>query len=295
MRKIIIDTDPGTDDAVALLTAKAYGLDIDTVISTYGNVSHGYTHKNLVNLNGLLEINANVISGADKPIEGDCFTADYVHGKNGVGGVVLPDYHDNAACGDGTKLLYERIKQCKSVDYISLGPLTNLALLITRFPDAEKHINSLTIMGGGFSVHNIPHNAEYNIGCDPAAAKIVFSSNLNITLVPLDVTHKICLSSEEVGAITENFTCGAGKMLADIMMYNYKTSVLKNDGGALIHDATAVMAYANPEKFSGIKTAVSVDGHGATSRSGDGDVFVIFDADRAFVVDRLKKSYEILR
>ena len=295
MRKIIIDTDPGTDDAVALLTAKAYGLDIDTVISTYGNVSHGYTHKNLVNLNGLLEINANVISGADKPIEGDCFTADYVHGKNGVGGVVLPDYPDNAACDDGTKLLYERIKQCKSVDYISLGPLTNLALLITRFPDAEKHINSLTIMGGGFSVYNIPHNAEYNIGCDPAAAKIVFSSNLNITLVPLDVTHKICLSSEEVGAITENFTCGAGKMLADIMMYNYKTSVLKNDGGALIHDATAVMVYANPEKFSGIKTAVSVDGHGSTSRSGDGDVFVIFDADRAFVVDRLKKSYEILR
>lgn len=291
MNRIIIDTDPGTDDAVALLAAAALGLPVDTVISTYGNVCHSKTHRNLVNLNGYLKLCENIIYGADAPLDGTGFTAEEAHGADGVGGVVLPEFADNSSRGDFAKELSDRILKLGTVDYISLGPLTNLAVVLERFPECRQRIKSLTVMGGGFNVSNIPHNAEFNIGCDPTAAKYVLESGLDITLVPLDVTHKICLSDSEIAYITDN----ADNPLAEIMRYNYKAAVAKNDGGALIHDATAVIAYAYPEAFSGETAEVKIDKYGALSFGGEGNIKVILGADRGFVVNKLKNSYDMLK
>lgn len=289
--KIIIDTDPGTDDAVALLVAGAYRLDVDTVVSVYGNVSHENTHRNLCNLNAMLGINARVIKGASVPLDGNGFSAEHVHGANGVGGVELPMAVQAKGSDDFAKEVYERIKELGKVDYVALGPLTNLAAVLKHYPDSTKYINTLTIMGAGFEVSNIPHNAEFNIGCDPTAAKIIFESGIETKLIPLDVTHKIALSADEISYITGDAAGGIKGKMADIMRYNYKTAIAKNDEGALVHDATAVIAYRHPERFTGLKVSVKVDGYGATTYTQNGNVTVYLDADRQFVVEQLKLCY----
>lgn len=288
---VIIDTDPGTDDAVALLVASAYGLKVDTVVSVYGNVSHENTHRNLCNLNTMLGINARILKGASLPLDGNGFSAEHVHGANGVGGVSLPQAEQAKDSDDFVKELYEKMKELGRVDYIALGPLTNLATVIKRYPDCIKYIDTLTIMGAGFEVSNIPHNAEFNIGCDPTAARIVFESGIEIKLIPLDVTHKIALSAKEISYITDDAVCGIKGKMADIMRYNYKTAVAKGDEGALVHDATAVIAYRYPERFTGISACISVDAYGATTYTKNGNVTVYLDADRQFVVEQLKICY----
>lgn len=286
---VIIDTDPGTDDAVALLVAKKLNVNIDTIVSVSGNVGSNHTHKNVVNLNSFLGLNAKVIKGADTPISGNGITAEEVHGENGIGGVMLPEVLDNSYHIDE---LYSTLKSLKMVDMIALGPLTNVANLIKNHPDCKEYINSLTVMGCGIKVSNCPHNAEFNIGCDPTAAQIVFSSGINITVVPLDVTHKVFLTKEELEdicgfEIDKTDSSVLGKM-SEIMYYNYKTSVEKGDDGALIHDATAVLAYLYPEKFTGVVGEIIVDKYGATTYETKGTTKILLDTDTEFIKEKLK-------
>jgi len=288
---VIIDTDPGTDDAVALLVARVYRLNVDTVVSVYGNVSHKYTHRNLCDLNAMLGINARIIKGASAPLDGSGFSAEHVHGENGVGRVSLPQAELTGDSDDFAKELYERLKELGKVDYVALGPLTNLATVIKHYPDSIKYVNILTIMGAGFEISNIPHNAEFNIGCDPQAARIVFESGIETKLIPLDVTHKIALSADEISYITDDELGGIKGSMADILRYNYKTAIAKNDEGALVHDATAVIAYRYPEKFKGLRVGIKVDGYGATTYTENGNVTIYLDADRKFVVEQLKLCY----
>ncbi len=291
MRKlpVIIDTDPGTDDAVALFVAKALNVNVDTIVSVCGNVNGSYTHNNVVNLNGFLSLDANIIKGADKPLSGSGFTAEEVHGENGIGGVILPKAKDNA--GDISQL-YHTLKQLGKADVITLGPLTNIAYVLREHPEVKENINSITAMGGGFEISNIPNNAEFNFGCDPVAADVVLSSGIDITIVPLDVTHKVYLTKEELQDIcgfeidkTDQSVLG---VMSEIMYYNYKTSVAKKDDGALIHDATAVIQYLHPEFFDGVYGTVTVDNYGATTFKDGGNIRVIFNVKRDLVIERLK-------
>ena len=289
---VIIDTDPGTDDAVALFVAKALNINVDTVVSVCGNVNGSYTHKNVVDLNSFLSLNANVLKGADQPLSGNGFTAVEVHGENGIGGVILPLAKDNAG---NIEELHHTLKRLKRADVITLGPLTNIAYILKEHPEVKANINSLTIMGGGFEISNIPNNAEFNFGCDPEAIRTVLCSDIDITIVPLDVTHKIYLSKEEIKDIcgfeidkTDSSVYG---VISEIMYYNYKTSIAKNDKGALIHDATAVLAYLFPEYFEGVYGDIFVDEFGATTFKSDGNIKVLFDVERDLVMEKLKKCF----
>ncbi len=155
-KNIIIDCDPGTDDALALLLASVYGKErVLCLVSTYGNVPVRYTHSNLEALADLLGMgDVPVLRGADCPMGKDCFSATDYHGGNGLLGITLCELTDAECESDGTEKLYEMIRGREKVIYVALGPLTNLALLLRRYPEAAEHIAEVIIMGGGIEIGN---------------------------------------------------------------------------------------------------------------------------------------------
>ena len=291
-RPLIIDTDPGTDDAVALLVAAAEGLDVRLVVSTYGNVPHAYTKKNAVDLTGLLFPGVPVLYGADGPLSGSGHTAEYVHGENGVGGVRLRAFAPADIAQGGTDALYETVRQLGRPDYIALGPLTNLARLLAKYPQAR--LGRVVVMGGGLRESNMDSGAEFNFACDPQAVRAVLESGLSPQLVPLDATHQVQLTQREIASVTDLSAppdTPRGQFAA-ILRYNYDMSLRLGDSGAIVHDATAVLAYRYPERFKTQSLRLEPDGLGRlTALPGAPNAAFTAGVDRAFVLERLRAAY----
>lgn len=294
---IILDTDPGLDDAVALLVLSAFAKDrLDTVISSYGNVSLDHTTRNLLRCCALYDIAPYLIRGSAHPLAQTAFTdAADIHGADGLAGVDLLPAKLPVAEQDPLQKLYDRISRLGRVDYITLGPLTNLAALLSRFPDVQGHMNRVITMGGGFSKGNITPYAEFNVYCDPDAAKIVCDAQLDQLFVPLNATHQIALSVEEINAICKTRSRKSG-YVKQLLMKNYETNTAQGDEGCIIHDASAVIAYLFPECFETVsgKVAVVTTGEhiGETTllETGRGCHRVAVRADRGAVIEILTRS-----
>ncbi len=248
---VILDTDPGLDDAIAVGVLAAFCKErIAAIISSYGNVNVDTTTKNVLNLVNLYNIKTDVIKGCEHPLSTKKYEdAPHIHGQDGLGGTTLKQSDQAAITTDPVKSLYEVIIKHNHVDYITLGPLTNLATLIDRYPDVVSHISRVVSMGGAFGMGNVTEHAEFNIYCDAAAASRCFNSDLHFTLVPLNTTHQVALSLEEIEGI-----CVADNEVATIMKQiltaNYHSNVAAGDEGSIVHDATAVMYYLFPEIFT---------------------------------------------
>jgi inosine-uridine nucleoside N-ribohydrolase len=268
MVNIIFDTDPGSDDAVALAVLAAnFKNQIAALVSTYGNSDGETTFRNLVNLAALLGIGAEIIHGSDARLDGTTVAGslDGYHGKYALCGVKLADAPFPKQQDDFIQRLYEKIVAAGRVTYIAVGPLTNLAFLLTRYPDARAHIAETLIMGGGLSVFNAPHRAEYNFAIDPRAVAAVLKSVVNIKLFPLDTTTPLCLTKEEVAAVART-----DSLIAQILHGNYETAVRHNEKGAIIHDATPLL-YLRPDTMRSERAArVNVDEHGHIFYSDSG-------------------------
>lgn len=278
---IILDTDPGLDDAIALLVLSKYAKDrLDTVITTYGNVSLDLTTTNLLRLCNLYGIAPYIIKGAAHPLDADTFAdASDIHGADGLAGVDVPPADLPVTENDPIAALYSRIKALGTVDYISLGALTNLAQLITAYPDVVSHIRSVTTMGGGMQKGNITPYAEFNIYCDPKAAKIVCDAKLPQMFVPLNTTHQIALSTDDIYAICRNRSMKSGYLM-QILLKNYETNTAQGDEGCIVHDATAVIAYLFPEHFTFVQRKVYIitDGeHAGETICTEGDCHTVTD------------------
>ena len=243
-RPLIIDTDPGTDDAIALLVAAAEGLDVRLVVSTYGNVPHAHTKRNAVDLAGLLFPGTPVLYGADGPIEGRGHTAEYVHGANGVGGVRLRSFAPPDCEQGGTDALYRKIQALGRPDYIALGPLTNLARLLAAYPQVE--LGRVVVMGGGLHESNMDSGAEFNFACDPVAVRAVLTAAASRSS---SCSTRRTRSSFYGGSRRRLRSCRAGGhaprgQFAAILRYNYDMSLrcrrqrrdrTRCDGGAGHH------------------------------------------------------------
>ena len=307
---IIIDTDPGTDDALALGVAAAVFKDnIRAVISSYGNVGGEQTHSNLVNIISLFKIDTNIIKGSQYPLENKSFTPTNYHGENGLCGLVIPVAKMAEYDGDFLQEIYDTIKKYGNIKYIAIGPLTNLALLLERFPDSADYINEAIIMGGGFEVSNMPHDTEFNFSVDPLAVKKVLESSLNKVIAPLDMTHKMAFSLTDIEEITgikrellfnNNRADDAFTALAKLLYLNHDTAVQHNEQGAIIHDATTlVYLYDKSDKNDKIKCGVNQykiisDEYGAVKKhTGVNAIgaFVIDEIDRDFMKSLLKETF----
>ena len=264
-QKIIIDTDPGQDDAVAILLALASPDEIDVIgiTAVAGNVPLALTEKNariICELAGRTDIP--VFAGCDRPLGRSLVTAEHVHGKTGLDGPVLPDPQMPLQSTHAVDFIIETLRAHASgtITLCPLGPLTNIATALTKAPDIAKKIAAIVLMGGAyFEVGNITPTAEFNIYVDPEAADIVFKSGINITVMPLDVTHKALVTKLRNDAFRALGT-PVGNAVAEMTDFFERFDKEKyGSAGAPLHDPCVTAYLIRPELFSGRHINVEIE------------------------------------
>jgi len=261
-KRVIIDTDPGVDDALALVLAlKSHELHIEAITTVNGNVSLEQATKNAALLLGLLDPRPRPIlaMGAAKPLRKNHVRAQSVHGVDGLGGLHRfvnrdgsPRYPEAALPGqipDATEVLLDLLDRYPhEISLITLGPLTNLAEALKQDARRVKRLREVVIMGGAIGVPgNITPAAEFNIFTDPHAAHRVFRSGLPMTLVPLDVTEKVCLDSEEIQSLARLMEKPLGGLVRDMTEQSVKyMTEFRGISAIYLHDPLAVGVAIDP-------------------------------------------------
>ena len=264
-RKIIIDTDPGQDDAAAIMLA--FGspgeLDVLGITTVAGNVPLYLTSRNARIICELCErTDIKVFAGADRPIARKLVTAEHVHGKTGLDGPTLPEPTMPLQAQHSVDFIIETLRREPegTVTLCTLGPLTNIGLAFQKAPDIVPRIRELVMMGGGFfEGGNITPAAEFNIYVDPEAADIVFRSGVPVVMMPLDVTHQLLTRKDRVKRMAEIGTAPA-KAMVEMLEFFERFDIEKygSDGGPL-HDPTTVAYLLKPELFKGRDCNVEIE------------------------------------
>ena len=264
-RKIIIDTDPGQDDAVALLMAfgSPKELDVLGITCVAGNVPLSLTAKNariICELAGKTDIP--VFSGCDRPLGRALVTAEHVHGKTGLDGPKLPDPTMPLQDQHAVDFIIDRLRAApaKTITLCALGPLTNIATAFQKAPDIVDRIEQIVLMGGAyFEVGNITPTAEFNIYVDPDAAKIVFAAGVDIVVLPLDVTHKALVTKPRNDAFRA-IGSAVGTAVAEMTDFFERFDKEKyGSAGAPLHDPCVTAYLLKPELFSGRHVNVEIE------------------------------------
>ena len=264
-RKIIIDTDPGQDDAVAILLALASPDEVDVlgITAVAGNVPLDLTAKNarvVCELAGKSDVP--VFAGCDRPLGRDLVTAEHVHGKTGLDGPTLPDPTMPLQKTHAVDFIIETVRAHDpgTITLCPLGPLTNLATAFQRAPDIMGKLQQIVLMGGAyFEVGNITPTAEFNIYVDPEAADIVFKSGVDIVVMPLDVTHKALVTKPRNDAFRALGT-PVGVAVAEMTDFFERFDKEKyGSAGAPLHDPCVTTYLIRPDLFSGRHVNVQIE------------------------------------
>ncbi|WP_390914914.1 nucleoside hydrolase [Pseudosulfitobacter sp. SM2401] len=264
-RKIIIDTDPGQDDAVAILLALASPEDLDVlgITAVAGNVPLDLTQKNariICELAGKADVK--VFAGCDRPLGRDLVTAEHVHGKTGLDGPDLADPKMPLQDQHAVDFIIDTLlaEPSGTVTLCPLGPLTNIATALQKAPDIAQRIQQIVLMGGAyFEVGNITPTAEFNIYVDPEAADITFKSGIDIVVMPLDVTHKALVTRARNDAFRDLGT-PAGSAVAQMTDFFERFDKEKyGSAGAPLHDPCVTAYLIKPELFTGRHVNVEIE------------------------------------
>ena len=266
-RKIIIDTDPGQDDAVAILLALASPeLEVLGITAVAGNVPLARTERNarvVCELAGRRDVR--VFAGCDRPLARPLVTAEHVHGKTGLDGIALPDPTMPLQGTHAVDFLIEtlRAEPAGSVTLCPLGPLTNIATALRRAPDIAPRIAEIVLMGGAyFEVGNITPAAEFNIFVDPEAAEIVFGAGIPTVVVPLDVTHRALTTRPRVEAF-RGLGTAVGHAVASWTDFFERFDMAKyGSQGAPLHDPCVIAYLLDPGLFTGRHVNVAIETKG---------------------------------
>ncbi|MBN7786119.1 nucleoside hydrolase [Ponticoccus gilvus] len=264
-RKIIIDTDPGQDDAVAILLALASPEEITVlgITTVAGNVPLDLTTRNariVCELAGKTE--TRIFAGCDRPLKRPLVTAEHVHGKTGLDGPTLPDPTMPVEDTHAVDFIIDTLRRepAGTVTLCPLGPLTNIATALHRAPEIADRIQEIVLMGGAyFEVGNITPTAEFNIYVDPEAAEAVFASGVPITVMPLDVTHKALVTTPRNDAFR---ALGTPVGLAVAQMTDFFERFDKEkygSDGAPLHDPCVTAYLIRPELFTGRHINVEIE------------------------------------
>jgi len=264
-QKIIIDTDPGQDDAVAILLALASPDEIEVlgITAVAGNVPLSLTEKNariVCELAGRPDIA--VYAGCDRPLKRKLVTAEHVHGKTGLDGPELPEPKIKLQEKHGVDFIIDTILQEpeNSISLCPLGPLTNIASAILKQPKIVSRIKKIVLMGGAyFEVGNITPAAEFNIFVDPDAAKIVFEAGIDMVVMPLDVTHKALVTDKRNEAFRQ-LKSPVGLAVAEMTDFFERFDKEKyGSSGAPLHDPCVTAYLIDPTIFSGKNINVEIE------------------------------------
>jgi len=264
-RKIIIDTDPGQDDAVAILLALASPAEIAVlgITAVAGNVPLPLTEKNtriVCELAGRPDVK--VFAGCDAPLSRPLVTAEHVHGKTGLDGPQMADPTMPLQDQHAVDFIIQTLREepAGTVTLVPVGPLTNIATAFQRAPDIIPRVQEIVLMGGAyFEVGNITPAAEFNIYVDPEAAKIVFDAGVPLVVMPLDVTHKALTTKSRIDAFRAMGT-KVGDMVAAWTDFFERFDMEKyGSEGAPLHDPCTIAYLINPALFSGRQINVEIE------------------------------------
>ncbi len=263
MYRLILDTDPGLDDALALFLALASPeVQLEAITTVSGNVHVDLTTRNALTLLELAErTDIPVARGCDRPLSRQPVFADYVHGLNGLAGIELPEPRLQPVSQHAVDLIIERVMAApREITLVPVGPLTNIALALRKEPRIAANVREVVIMGGALRVPgNVTPEAEFNIYADPHAAHIVFHAGWPIRLVTLDVTNKTLLRREQVQVIASNGS--PVTMLIQQMVYNFLDTFGRPRGitAFQMHDPLCLSAAFQPEMITWEPAYVDVE------------------------------------
>ena len=266
-QKIIIDTDPGQDDAIGILLALASPEELDLlgIVTVAGNVPLELTSRNALMLCELAKKpKTKIFAGCSRPLVRPLVTAEHVHGKTGLDGADLPDPTISLQNQHGVDWTIETLLSAKdnSITLCCFAPLTNVAMAMIKAPEILTKINRIVMMGGGyFEGGNITPTAEFNIFVDPHAANTVLRCGRPIVMMPLDVTHKALMKRKWLEGLKD-----MGSAVGDAaygMMSFYERFDLEKYGsnGGPLHDPTVIAYLLKPELFEGRDVNVEIEIH----------------------------------
>lgn len=311
MRRIIIDTDPGQDDAIAILLALASPeLEVLGITTAAGNVGLANTAANarrICELAGRTDIP--VFAGCPRPLIGEVVDAVHVHGKTGLDGCGLPPPSMPLQPQHAVQWLVQTLVDApaKSITLCTLGPLTNIASALIQTPEIANAIDEIVMMGG--AIHrggNITPTAEFNIYADPHAADVVFRSNISLTVMPLDVTHQALVTASRLSKF-KALPSPLGDACHGMLEFYFRPNAERyTEVGSPLHDPCVIAFLLEPQLFAGKKISVLIetaspltigmtvgDWWGATDRTANAQVMNQLDDDGFFtlILSRLARLY----
>ncbi|GAB6189113.1 pyrimidine-specific ribonucleoside hydrolase RihA [Marinitoga arctica] len=250
-KKVILDCDPGHDDAVAILLAGiAEEIELLGVIAVAGNSYLKNTVRNALILTEMAKINVPVFAGSSKPLLREQIVAPDIHGESGLEGANLPSPTKKVENKSYLEFLAETIySNPNEITIVAVGPLTNIAKFALNYPDLIPLVKELVIMGGGIKFGNVTPRAEFNIYADPEAAQIVFNAGFNLTVFPLDVTHKAKIYINEIREM-QKFESEIVSKMGKLLEFFHQTyyDVFKIEGAPL-HDPCTIAYLINSDIF----------------------------------------------
>jgi len=290
---IILDGDPGHDDAIAWVLAKASpALEIKAVTTCCGNQTIEKTTYNARRICTLIGLDVPMAKGRKRPLVSEPIIAPTVHGESGLDGPALPEPAYDLLPMTAVELMAKVLKESREpVTLVPTGPLTNVAALLIAHPELKAKIKQISLMGGGVQYGNWTPAAEFNILVDPEAAKIVFASGIPIIMAGLDVTEKALIKPydfERIRAVGNP----VAKVVAEWLDFFYQFHIKMGYEGAPVHDAVAVAALIHPEimemrelyvevetEGDFCKGATVADFHGSTGKAPNARVIMGIDRD----------------
>ena len=258
-RNIILDCDPGHDDAIAILLAGSTSLfNLLGISVVSGNQTVEKTARNAFNVSRYLGINVPVAIGADKPLVRERLNCGEIHGETGLDGFDFPNYKYDYYPKDGADLIIDKCLENDKVTIVTTGPMTNLATALLR---NKEHIEEIVLMGGSTYEGNLTKYAEFNILADPDAAAICFRSGIPMKMIGLNVTRQVLVLPQVVERM-EKINNKASNMFVSLMKFFNKTQkeVFNLDGGPL-HDPVTFVALMSEDvvKFEKMDVVINVN------------------------------------
>ncbi|WP_019855893.1 nucleoside hydrolase [Actinopolyspora mortivallis] len=262
MKRILLDCDPGIDDALAI--ALAHGspeLEVVGLTTVAGNVGIEHTTPNALRLAEFYGMDVPVAAGAQRPLVRPRHTASTVHGSTGLGDVVLPEAKRQPHPEHAVDYIVDTVSASPGeISLVAVGPLTNIALALRKEPRITEWVREFVIMGGSYTRGNVTPAAEFNIGADPEAASVVFEAPWRTVVFGLDLTHQARASAE----VRERFT-GLGRLQHELLapcLDFYGSNRQYRELGPAIHDACAVAYVISPELFTLLEARIDVETSG---------------------------------
>ncbi len=304
IQKIILDCDPGHDDAVAIMLALASPeLNVLGITTTHGNVGLELTSRNARIVRELCDSPVKVFAGADRPLLRNRISAESVHGRSGLEGPELPEPVTPLEDQHAVQFLIEQVlANPGEVTLVPIGPLTNIALAMRMEPRFAQAVQKIVLMGGSTTLGNWSPAAEFNILCDPHAARIVFESGVPIAMFGLNLTHQV-LATPERAARLRALPNRVGPVVAELIDF-FKLSYMRRYGfaGPAMHDVCAVAHLLRPTLFEMQNMFVEIDTtdgpsvgrticdvYNATGKAANAEVAMQADAEALFdfLIERL--------